>query len=71
MVKTVIGKMDGSDMILYSSTNQYFINGEPDPDDVVEINGKIYVYKWNGVRVDITHEFNPGLGLPITKEDVL
>ncbi len=71
MVKIVIGKMDGSDMLLYSPSQQYGINGKPDADDIVEENGKIFVYRWNDVRVDVTHEFKPGLGLPITKEDVL
>ena len=43
MIKTLVGKMDGDRMIPIAREHQMTMAGDPVPDDIVEILGRVYV----------------------------
>lgn len=53
---TLVGKMDGANIIVLPEEHWLPSSGEPLNGDVVEIDGKIWSYgSW--VRREVTHEF--------------
>lgn len=54
---TLVGKLDGGNIVVLPEDHWFSSRGEPLRDDVVEINGKIWAYDSSWSRRDVTREF--------------
>jgi hypothetical protein len=75
MRSTLIGKMDGENIVVFPESHYIVTGSDPLDDDIVEILGRVYK-RIAGVNIDITSEYCLAAGWyhPLTaieKKDVL